>query len=300
MSATETIAKALTYYTQHPQYQPHCLGFFFGTHMFDFTMKEYFQCKKKKYNFTYSDGFTVKITQLDCPKSMRRKDGKDRFVILSHGFGVNANYMLRYANIYMEKGYSCILFDHRGNCWSKKGQLHSMGYFEGKDIIEIAESLRKKYGKKAIIGIQGESMGSAASFMSLPEVANYTDFMVCDCGYSSMPELSKHISKLFLFVPKKKLAKAIEEHSEVKGIRYSDVVPIDRIKEAPADFPIYFTHGGGDFFVPTHMSEDMYEAKKGKKKITIYYKSFHAMSQFLHPDEYHKNVQEFLEENNID
>ena len=55
--------------------------------------------------------------------------------------------------------------------------------------------------------------------------------------------------------------------SQKVGFTLQDVSPINAIKDQ--EIPIMFIHGSEDTFVPTYMSEDLYKAKKGKKKLLI-------------------------------
>lgn len=295
--ALESIAKFITDFTKHPMKLYHPIALFSGFMMGDFKFSQYRKLKKKKFKFECSDGSKLWAEILYADK--KNPDGRKRIVLMSHGFGNSAPYMLRYAGIYLEKGYDIMIFDHRGNGTSSK-YPHSMGYFESKDLVEIAKYLRKKYGKSAVVGLHGESMGSASLYMSLPDIQEYTDFMVCDCGYSNMPELAAWIAKALFFLPTKTILEYVEKHSEVNGIHYSDVNSLDKVKNTSPDYPIYFIHGGGDFFVPTHMTKDLYEQKSGKKKITIYGKAFHACSQFMHKEDYRQNIYDFLSENGIE
>lgn len=293
------IAKFITDFTKHPMKLIHPIVLLSGRALGDFKLSDYRKLKKKKFRFECSDGAKLWAEFIYCDKKRKNPDGKKRVLLMSHGFGNSAPYMLRYAGIYLEKGYDIVIFDHRGNGKSAK-YTHSMGYFEGKDIVEISKYLRKKYGKNAIVGLHGESMGAASLYMSLPDVQNYTDFMVCDCGYSNMDELAAWIAKALFFLPTNKILEEVERQSLVNGICYSDVNSFEKVRNTDPDYPIYFIHGGGDFFVPTHMTKDLYEQKSGKKKLSIYGKAFHACSQFMHKSEYRQNIYDFLSENVIE
>lgn len=298
-NSMEMISKAITSFTKHPMKMPQTLAFgvSFIMSRFTFTPEMYKSLDVKKTKFKTSDGKKLYLKYLSNP--VKNPDGKKRLMIFVHGFGNSCNYMLRYAGLYFDKGYDFILYDQRGHGKSSK-YSHSMGYFESDDLVEIANSYRAKLGKDAIIGVHGESMGSATAYAALSRLAKSTDFAICDCGYSDMSELAAHIAKLFFMFDKKKVLEAVDKFSEVDGKRYSDLKPIDSVRATSSDYPVYMIHGGGDFFVPTHMTRDMYEVKQGKKKIDIYYKAFHACSQFLHPQEYTENVNAFLKEFGIE
>lgn len=295
----EIVARTITSFTKHPMKMPQtlALGVSFIMGRFTFKPSDYKTLQIEKSKFKTSDGKKLYLKYLKNPN--KNSDGKRRLIIFVHGFGNSCNYMLRYAGLYVDKGYDILLYDQRGHGKSSK-YAHSMGYFEANDLVEIAKSYRAKMGKDAIIGVHGESMGSATAYMALSRLAGCTDFAICDCGYSDMSKLASHIAKLFFMFDKEKVLKLVNEFSEVDGKRYEHVLPIESVRETSPDYPVYMIHGGGDFFVPTHMTRDMYDTKQGKKKMDIYYKSFHACSQFLHPKEYAENVDAFLKEFGIE
>jgi len=296
------VSKFITDMTKHPGGLPYLVGYAVLPFVGNTTWSDVWSCKWSKKTIRFDvDGKerVVRLRTFACPKKYKRDDGKKRVIIMSHGFNSVSTFMMRYYRNYMERGFDCIIFDQRGHKDSKK-YFCTMGAQEAKDLAEIAKYVRKKYGKKAIIGIQGESYGSGTAYQALPETAKYTDFTVCDCGYSSMPELASWLQSAFFFFPQKKLGPLVDRLSDADGVRYSDMVPIDRIKDCPKDYPVLMIHGSIDFFVPTHMTKDLYKAKEGKKQMQIYKGAFHALSQTLYKQEYHDLVQGFLRENGVD
>lgn len=287
-------------FTRHGGTLPYPIGLMSGIGMSagDISYADYKTCEKETDRITFRDGRTRDLTVLKCPAEFKKDDGRARLVILPHGFGVVKTYMVRYVKLYWEHGFDCVWYDHRGHGKALK-ENNSMGWYEAKDLEAVAAFYRENLGKDAIIGIHGESMGSAIAYQALEDTVNTTDFTVCDCGYSDMGELATWIEKLFFMFPKDVLGPLVNDMSEVDGVRFTDTRPIDKVAACPADYPIFFIQGGGDFFVPTHMTKDMYEVKQGKKKLKIYGKAFHACSQLLYLEEYKKDVADFLAENDI-
>lgn len=287
-------------FTRHGGTLPYWMGFLSGFAMArgDITPNEYKECEKTTDHITFADGRTRELTVLKCPAKFRKNDGKSRLIVFSHGFGNVKTYMIRYVKLYWEHGFDCVWYDHRGHGKALL-EKNSMGWFEAIDLAAVAAFYRDKLGPEAMIGIHGESMGSATAYQALKETPATTDFTVCDCGYSDMGELAAWIEKLFFMFPSDVMKRLVNEMSDVDGIKYEDTRPIDQVAACPADYPIFFIHGGGDFYVPTHMTRDMYDVKQGRKKLKIYGNAFHACSQFLHMDEYKKDLTDFLTENGI-
>ncbi|MBQ1544683.1 MAG: alpha/beta fold hydrolase [Clostridia bacterium] len=297
------IGAFLTNMTKHPGGLPYTFGLLTLPVMGNTSWGDVKSARKKNKSIRFQgDRETRKVllTYYYCPEQYRRNDGKKRVVLMSHGFNSVSTFMLRYWRNYMELGYDCVIFDQRGH---KKAAdyLCTMGGREAFDLEQIAKFLRQEYGADAIVGIQGESYGSATAYLALPDTSRYTDFTVCDCGYSNMDELARWIEKLLFFYPDKEvLARLIDKMSLAAGFKFSDVKPIRGVRDCPANYPLLMIHGGIDFFVPTHMTKDMYEAKEGKKQMKIYPLAFHALSQALYRKDYHDLVQGFLKDNGFD
>jgi uncharacterized protein len=73
-----------------------------------------------------------------------------------------------------------------------------------------------------------------------------------------------------------------------------DVSPIKSIRHK--EIPIFFVHGSKDNFVPTYMSEDMYQVKKGYKKLLIVEGAAHANAYGTNRQLYEREVHNFLKE----
>jgi len=71
-----------------------------------------------------------------------------------------------------------------------------------------------------------------------------------------------------------------------------DVKPIDDVMKI--DKPVLFIHGDADDYVPTSMSVEMYERKKGLKEIYLALEAGHALSIKADPKNYENKVFAFL------
>lgn len=292
------VAKYLTNMTKHPGGLPYAFGMLCSRFM-GFYAKEDWKALKKsrtKKKVKLENGRSLKLTFVECPEKYRKEDGKERIIVLSHGFNSVSTYMLQYYSIYMKEGFSAVYFDQRGHGKAKKYEC-TMGYNEALDLIDIVKALRKKHGRNAIIGVQGESMGSGTLAQALDGIDETSDFAVLDCGYSGMDEMACWIEKLFFFYPKAALHDLVNELSSVGDVKYTDVKGLTHIKAARPNYPVFFAHGGGDFFVPTHFSKDMAKAKRGKAELHIYGHAFHAQSRFLHHKDYEKDIHDWMEKN---
>ena len=79
----------------------------------------------------------------------------------------------------------------------------------------------------------------------------------------------------------------------ISKFRISDVNPLKDVEKI--NNPVLFIHGGADVYVPTYMSRQMYERKKGSKALYLVPEAGHARSIHMNPEEYEKKVFEFVE-----
>lgn len=82
------------------------------------------------------------------------------------------------------------------------------------------------------------------------------------------------------------------------GIFFHQVIPKKEITKCDS-LPILFLHGDRDNFVPVHMVKELYEAKKGYRRMKIFLNAGHAESYWNNREEYAKEIKEFLKENKI-
>lgn len=76
-----------------------------------------------------------------------------------------------------------------------------------------------------------------------------------------------------------------------------EVSPMDGAVNS--ETPILFIHGDEDDYVPTYMSQKMYEARKGIKEIYICKGAKHAESCIIDPIRYRQVIIKFLDKNYV-
>jgi fermentation-respiration switch protein FrsA (DUF1100 family) len=217
-------------------------------------------------------------------------------VILCHGITWSLYGCLKYVQMFFNKGFSVLVYDHRNHGLSG-GKDTSFGYFEKYDLKACTDWLMNKLGKDAIVGLLGESMGAGTVLQNVP-IDSRIKFCIADCSYSDITALFKyHLAKDY----KIKVLPLVEITSIITKLRngwsFKDISPISSISNC--DTPILFIHGADDDFVPTWMSEEMHKAKKGCKDIYIAPNAAHIETYWKDAQEYEKRVDHFLEENGI-
>ena len=241
--------------------------------------------EKKDYTVTSYDGYVLHAQFLKNPGDT------NRFVIISHGNTGNRFGSMKYAAMYLEKGFNVIVYDLRGHGVNEP-TFCTYSIRERKDLLAMILDSRERYPDASLFGIHGESLGAATSIAVLEEKPP-VDFVVADCGFSDILPVLK--------------AKAAEMHapgflfdlaSVCVRIRFgysiSRMRPIESLNNNT--IPILFLHGADDRFIPPEHSERMKEATKGYAEMHLFPGAGHAMSILTDPKSYGEYVASFLAE----
>ena len=249
------------------------------------------------FKFKSDYGYMLQASYLPKNVDVKFKDGKERVMIMVHGWTSNRYSMIIYAKIYRALGFHVFFYDHRNHFQSDR-VITTMGNKEADDLECFVKYVRNRMGNNIVLGTQGESMGSATVMMHAGRYHS-VDFVCEDCGYSSLKELLHYQCKDLKHLPTFPTLLFGDLVFRVKAkTKYSDVEPAKEVAKCD-DIPMYFSHGDSDDFVPSYMVYKCYDAKKGAKKIDVYEGCGHANSVIKHNDLYAKNVHDFLLENNI-
>lgn len=221
------------------------------------------------------------------------RENSKKFIIICHGFTYSLYGSVKYIDIFSKRDFNILIYDNRYHGLSG-GKNVSFGYYEKYDLKAWTDWIMNRFGEGAEIGIHGESMGAGIVLQNVV-IDPRVKFCIADCGYSDVTILMKHQLKkqynlhwfpflitLTSFVTKLRA-----------GWSFKDVSPINNLDKV--DTPILFIHGKEDDYVPTYMSNDMYNVKRGVKDIYIAPNSGHVEAYWNNKYEYDKKVGEFLE-----
>ncbi|HCH28594.1 MAG TPA: alpha/beta hydrolase [Ruminococcaceae bacterium] len=249
----------------------------------------YDKTDKKAYTIKSYDGYVLHAELLKCEKS------SGKYIIISHGYTDNKFGALKYARMYLEKGFNCITYDLRGHGKNEK-TFTTYGIREGKDLAELIKDTRKRYDDISVLGLHGESLGAATTVTSLkykPDV----DFAVSDCAFADICNVLRQGYKnahvpVFLV--------DVGNIGANLFYRYSlkDMRPIDSLEGNSV--PILFVHGEKDDFISPYNTKRMYKTADCVKMLYISKNAGHAESVLKNYDEYSKKVDEFFEKAGIE
>lgn len=225
------------------------------------------------------------------------KSTKDT-IILVHGLGGSRWSILKFSDMYLDKGFNVLIYDERDHGHSG-GDNVTYGFDEKYDLDRWVNWVYTRY-KGGIIGVHGESLGAASALLQakLNEDKKRVSFYISDCAYSDLKALfaqrlsedykfnNKAVSSFILFYAEK-IAKLKD------GFTFADASPDNIIKEISA--PVMFIHGENDNFVPKKMSEELYAQKNGTKSLYIAPNSGHAQAFMYNQDDYKDKVYNFID-----
>ena len=239
--------------------------------------------EKKDYTVTSFDGYVLHVHRLVQPGS------SGRYIILSHGYTDNHIGSLKYAKMYLDLGFQVILYDLRGHGENEK-TFCTYSIRERRDLAALIEDTRKRYPDLTVLGLHGESLGSATSIAVL-ESKPPVDFVVADCGFSEIESVMR--SGLNTMRLPGWLVHAASLCARIRyGWSYRDMRPIDSL--ADNEIPILFIHGAQDDFIPPSHSRMMAQATKGYSELHLIEGAAHARSMLTAPEEYRRIVEAFL------
>lgn len=213
-----------------------------------------------------------------------------KYVILSHGYTDNRVGSLKYASMYLDLGFHCIIYDLRGH-GENEPTFTTYGILEGSDLNCLIKDTKERYPDLTVLGLHGESLGAATTITSLkygPDV----DFVVSDCGFSDLENVLRegyrNAHMPAFLVDLADLGARLRYHYSIKAMR-----PIDSLGEN--EIPVLFIHGGDDSFILPKNSEDMANRTRGYSEFHTIQNAGHAESVLTDPDAYREYVAGFLE-----
>ena len=213
--------------------------------------------------------------------------------IFFHGY--RGNSLIEFSGrskVSMGMGHNVLLIDQRAHM-SSDGHTICYGIKERYDAESWINYALSRFGDELTINLIGESMGAAtvlmASGLDLPDNVKH---ILADCPYSSPVKVIKNTIKDAHFPPDilfpfARLAALIFGGADLRATTAAEAVQTNKI-------PILIIHGDADTFVPTVMSEEIYEAAPDHITRVLFPGAAHAGSFWSDPERYTKLMQDFL------
>jgi uncharacterized protein len=218
----------------------------------------------------------------------------NRYVIISHGVTENKTNSVKYMNLFLNRGFNVLIYDHRRHGESG-GKTTSYGHYEKFDLKAIIDWLRNEIGPLLQLGIHGESMGAATMLLYAGQIEDGADFYIADCPFSNFEGQLAHLLKTKMKLPPGVFLPLANIFLKVRD-RYSlkEVSPISVIQNIKK--PILFIHSKKDDYILPSMTIDLFEKKLGPKKLFLADYGVHAQSLNENKENYEIMIDEFLQE----
>lgn len=237
-------------------------------------------------------GYDLHVAVWARDETVSFPDKRRRVAVLVHGFNYCLLGQIKYASLFHELGFDCVLYDHRNHGLSGRAPT-TMGLYEARDLVIVCGWARERYGEDALLGTLGESMGAATVMLHAKEDKRLA-FAIEDCGFSSFNALFRFLLPrrfrlpVFPVLPLMRLFFHLREGIELNRIR-----PADALQDC-AHVPMLFIHGGADGLIPSRMMQACFCAKAGEKEAWLVPNAKHADSYRTDPEGYREHLAEFL------
>ncbi|WP_223591536.1 alpha/beta hydrolase [Neobacillus bataviensis] len=231
-------------------------------------------------------GYTIKAVLVEPHET-------NRYIVITHGVTETKINSIKYANLFLERGFNALIYDHRRHGESG-GKTTSFGHYEKFDLKTIVDWLKKEKGPNLELGIHGESMGAATMLLYAGLLEDGADFYIADCPFSDFKEqLAYLIKKDFKLIPGLLLPIGdtllrLRDKYSIRNV--SPISVIENIKH-----PVLFIHSQKDDFILPTMTKELFEQKKGPKMLYLAANGRHAQSFNENPADYARVVDEFLQ-----
>ena len=207
-------------------------------------------------------------------------------VVITHGYTDTHIGALKYAPVYLDMGYDCLVYDLRGHGGNPRAAC-TYSVRESEDLYRIFRAVREAY---PVVGLHGESLGAATTAAVMkyhPDAA----FAVCDCGFCDiLPILKKAMRSMRIPVCLVHLASLFSWL--VSGVPFEAMRPLDALGP-DTKVPMLFIHGEKDTFIPPVHSQRMRDALP-RARVVLIPGAGHAASVLTDPEGYAAAVKAFI------
>lgn len=215
-----------------------------------------------------------------------------RTVIICHGVTENKINSIKYARLFERLGFNSVVYDHRRH-GDSGGKTTSFGFYEKTDLHAVVAAIRERIGKRALLGIHGESMGAATTILYGGTYGDEADFYIVDCPFSDFTEQILHILRTSTPLRSSMTLRIANLFLRIRdGYTTSLVSPREAIGNISK--PMLFIHSLEDDFILPEMTKELYSLKKDNKMMKLFPKGVHAKSFNENPDEYEQEISRFL------
>ena len=190
-------------------------------------------------------------------------------------------------------GRSALVVDQRA-CGRSEGNVITFGAKEHKDCLYWVEYMVKRFGPDVKIILTGISMGAATVVMASGcDLPKNVIGVLADCGCSSAKQIIKLVIRNRIGLPPDLAYPFVRLGARLFGSFDPDTAsPVDYIKNTKV--PVIFYHGDADDFVPSYMSQDMFDSCPSRKELVIIPGAAHGLAFPKDPETYLRTLDAFF------
>lgn len=225
---------------------------------------------------------------------LKAEEPSNKTVVFAHGYLGRAFDMGLFGEYYYETlGYNVFTPDLRGH-GNSSGDYYGFGWHDRLDLIDWVHLLLEKEGEDQEIILHGLSMGAAAVLMASGEdLPKQVKGIIADSPYTSVYDLFAYqIKRMFYLPPFPFLPTTSLITKQRANYTFEEASALEQVKKATV--PILYIHGGGDTFVPTSMSQELFDATNSEKDIVIFPDANHGESIVLHREAFLEKITTFV------
>ncbi|MDK8182821.1 alpha/beta hydrolase [Paenibacillus sp. UMB4589-SE434] len=259
-------------------------------------LEEYKVYSRKQYEALYKEDITIMSHDglKLCGVYIEQHPQSKRIVILIHGYTAALPWSAQFLPLFSRLGFNALLIDQRRH-GNSEGKYTTFGYKEKYDVQAWVDWVVNRKGDDCIIGLHGQSLGGGTVLEYIAIHRPQVRFVVADCPYSDLTKLIRHQVTKLNHMPAWPTMTLVNRLLKRKaGFKMEDVSPIHII--AHSKLPIMFIHGKSDIFVPTYMSEEMFNIKPGPKQLLLIDKATHGVAYCYDQELYEAEVTRFVQQ----
>ncbi len=220
-------------------------------------------------------------------------DGKRDIFIFIHGMGGTGETMIPHSQIFLERGFSAVLYDQR-NSGTHPVKKNNMGVGEKGDLINVVYYLKEKYPDRKI-NIFAESYGAHTFLHGYEQIKDKIQLVILDSPMANgeefidqgLKEASNQTSIPFGLM--KFLGNIGSKVIEGYGYKETNgLLTFDKI-----DNPILIITNKEDSVTPFTHAQSIFD-KSGERKVMMLSESGHTQMYFNDREKYIKGIEDFL------
>jgi hypothetical protein len=241
------------------------------------------------WEMTSFDGLTLQGYFLEA------EEPTNKTVVFAHGYLGRARDMALFGEYYYEElGFNVFTADSRGHGLSE-GDYYGFGWHDRIDYVNWIDKIVEELGEDTEIVLHGLSMGAATVLMTLgEELPDNVKLAVSDSAYTSVYELFDYQLGRMFRLPSFPVLPTTGMVTDMRaGYSFKEASALDQVQDA--EVPILYIHGGADTFVPTEMTETLYENTETDSELFIVPGANHGESIVLDREGYLNTMNSFLE-----